>query len=187
MILLPGEVAQLFIFEERYRQLVSDWEESGQGFGIPYAHKGILSGVGSLVEVNRIIKKNPDGTSHIEIRCTNVFKISTFNNRFGERLYPGGTAEIIDTNLLQQASDDVINELKSFLKKNDPDHYTEEAKIKKNVYEVARLAKISDSDKVKLISRKSHEKQEQILMNHFRLEAAIYAQRGSKWRDIILN
>ncbi len=187
MILLPGEVTQLFIFEERYRQLVSDWELYGIEFGIPYAKNGILTGVGSLVEVTRIIKKNPDGTSHIEIRCTDVFNITTFNNTFGEKLYPGGLAKLMESSQFPPASLEVMTGLEVYLKNNNLELFSESLVAKMNVYDAARLAKISDVDKVKLISRKGLERQEQILLNHFKLEAAIHAQRNSKWRDIILN
>ncbi len=187
MILLPGEVAQLYIFEERYRQLVADWESTGMGFGIPFARNGVLTNVGSLVEVKQILKKNADGSSHIQIECVDVFKVIAFNNQFGDKLYPGGSASILHRSTLPRVSEAVMSELDEFLKNNYPDQIPMALSTTLDVYDVGRLAKLSDDDKIKLLKRSEHQRQEQLLINHFKLEAALFSQKGSQWRNIILN
>ena len=43
MLLLPGETKMLHIFEERYKQLVSDCLANQAHFGIPYSSNKFLT------------------------------------------------------------------------------------------------------------------------------------------------
>src|SRR5436190_1351215 len=48
MLLLPGETTKLYIYEERYKQLVNDCLANQASFGIPFLEKGLINDFGSV-------------------------------------------------------------------------------------------------------------------------------------------
>ena len=54
LALLPGETTKLYIFEERYRQLVDDCLDNDASFGIPFMERGKVHRFGYEVKINRI-------------------------------------------------------------------------------------------------------------------------------------
>src|ERR1051325_5817334 len=70
MVLFPGETTKLYIFEERYKQLVDDCLENDASFGIPYIEKGKVQKFGCEVKINRILKTYENGGMDILIEST---------------------------------------------------------------------------------------------------------------------
>lgn len=82
LILLPGEVKPLHIFEERYKKLVHDCltgAEPGASrpFGILYAHASGMATVGTSVIIRRVLKRHADGRCDILVQGENVFCFKT--------------------------------------------------------------------------------------------------------------
>ena len=82
MVLFPGTVVPLHIFEERYRQMVTDILETDRRFGLLY-HDSDESGpflnepghVGTIAEIRRH-QPLPDGRSMILVRGVRRFQIA---------------------------------------------------------------------------------------------------------------
>jgi Lon protease-like protein len=78
LILLPGEVKPLHIFEERYKKLVHDClidAEPGTSrpFGILYAHASGMASIGTSVVIRRVLKKHADGRCDILVQGQHIF------------------------------------------------------------------------------------------------------------------
>ena len=88
IVVYPGDILPLHIFEERYRQLVDDCEAGDPSFGIPTFLNNKLE-YGSKVILDRVVKKYPNGTSDIICRGIRVFNIDEFVNPYPEKMYAG--------------------------------------------------------------------------------------------------
>jgi len=94
LVAFPGEALNLHIFEPRYRELLSEVEESGGGFGIcVFVDK--LSDFGTEVILEKINKRYEDGRLDIQARGMRVYKILTFDNPIKGRLYAGGNVSFL--------------------------------------------------------------------------------------------
>ncbi|WGK64244.1 LON peptidase substrate-binding domain-containing protein [Croceiramulus getboli] len=88
LVVFPGEQLALHIFEDRYQQLIHDCEHEQITFGIPaYINKKMLYGTEvSLVSVE---KRYDTGACDIICQGEKVFRIQSFFNQWGEKLYAG--------------------------------------------------------------------------------------------------
>ncbi len=187
LFLLPGESTRLHIFEERYKQLLSDYGGAGASFGIPFTEKGILSGLGSLVEVSKVIREYPNGSADIEVRCTDLFKIEQFFIRMGEKLYPGGDVVIMESDAFPPISDSLFKALDSFIKEHRPEQFKEILSPHLNVIGVARILQLDEGQKMKLVRSTRHENMEKLLLNQINVMNALYKQHGSIQGNLFLN
>ncbi len=98
--LLPGEELPLKIFEPRYIQLITECEQSGKPFGIPFIQKGDIARYGSEVEIQSIIAKNSLNEMVILVKGIRNFHLIDFYNQLPGKLYGGGIIEYIDDKFL---------------------------------------------------------------------------------------
>lgn len=94
LVAFPGEELNLHIFEPRYKELLADVESSGSTFGI-CAYLNTLSGFGTEVKLERVIKRYEDGRLDIRTRGLRPFKILSFDNPMPGKPYAGGNIEFL--------------------------------------------------------------------------------------------
>jgi len=93
LVLFPGEVIPLYIFEPRYKELVSDCKKDKISFGILYSKKSGLLDVGAQVSLHEIKKIYPDGTLDIKVMAHKLFNLKEFYDQMPDKLYSGGEVE----------------------------------------------------------------------------------------------
>jgi Lon protease-like protein len=187
VFLLPGETATLHIFEERYRQLLEDCQNVSIGFGIPYTSNGFITEFGCVVELKRIIKRHPNGSSDIEIEAVDVFKVDQFYMRMGEKLYPGGDVILLNYTDYPPVSENLMRALEIYVKHIDPTKFPELLLTDLNAFDVARILNIGEEEKIKLAKAGTQEKRERLLMENIRFLEAVGKQSNSVKGDIFLN
>ncbi len=96
LVVFPGELLPLHIFENRYQQLIADCETTQITFGIP-AYLNRRMTYGTEVELLEIKKKYPNGASDVICRGIRAFRIQDFYPSYSEKLYAGATVEFIET------------------------------------------------------------------------------------------
>jgi uncharacterized protein len=116
---LPGELVPLHIFEPRHRQLFSDLERLDLKFGIFCNHELNEKKIGSVMKLESVIKKYPDGESDVVVRCIDMFSMSKMLRTFRDKLYPG--AEVTHWNIDEEemAGPDVYAAFNDFQKKRN--------------------------------------------------------------------
>jgi Lon protease-like protein len=87
LVLLPGEVVPLHIFEERYRTMIGECLEDGTEFGIVWAGEDGVRDVGCAAEVAQLIETTEDGRMNILAKGTRRF---TLDRRIEDMAYPAG-------------------------------------------------------------------------------------------------
>jgi len=96
LIVFPGEVQPLHIFEPRYRQLIREMDESKEIFGIPFLTEDTICEYGSGVVVHKILATSPSGEMDVLVRGVNLFRIKAMEEHLPGKLYGGGTVEFLD-------------------------------------------------------------------------------------------
>lgn len=75
VVLFPGAVLPLHIFEERYKELIGEAIEKQSEFGIVFANERGLANVGCSAVVEEILKRYPDGRMDVLTRGRRRFEI----------------------------------------------------------------------------------------------------------------
>ena len=69
IVVYPGQTVPLYVFEDRYKEMIADCEPEGGGefapFGISFVDEGEISEVGCTAVVSEIAKRHADGSMHV--------------------------------------------------------------------------------------------------------------------------
>ena len=183
IFLLPGEISYLHIFEPRYKQLLKDVEEEGIPFGIYFQGTENRLNIGTMVELDKVIKRHSRGELDISVHATRIFKLEWFFENLNDKLYPGG--EIKWPNFEEQeASEKVFNEFKALMDIKSPNEIVE---LPKKTFEVASFLNLRSIEKLELVQMKSLESQDKFLLSHIRLDTAIAKQENDSHFNFNLN
>jgi Lon protease-like protein len=93
LVLLPGEVVPLHIFEERYKLMIGECLENDTEFGIVWLSDEGLKEVGCTAAVTRVIDQMEDGRMNILVEGSNPFRLL---RRIEELPYPAGDVELLE-------------------------------------------------------------------------------------------
>ncbi len=93
-IFFPGETVPLHIFELRYKQLINDCREEAITFGIPvYINDSMQYGV--EVQLVEVVTSYENGEMDVVCVARQVFKLLSFEKQIDNKLYSGGTVELL--------------------------------------------------------------------------------------------
>jgi Lon protease-like protein len=89
IVVYPGEVLNLHIFEPRYKQLISECFSSKKPFGIPTVLNNAVTELGTLVEISEMVTVHEDGKMDIRVKGLQVFRILEVVKELPDKLYSG--------------------------------------------------------------------------------------------------
>ncbi len=95
-IFFPGETVPLHIFEDRYKQLISDCRKEAITFGIPVYINDRIE-FGTEVQLVEVVTTYEDGEMDVVCVARQVFEIVEFESNLEGKLYAGGTVNFLDT------------------------------------------------------------------------------------------
>lgn len=93
LVMLPGEVVPLHIFEPRYRLMIGECLDSETGFGVVWTGEDGLRDVGCGAEVTKVLERLEDGRMNILTQGTQAFHLS---RRIEDMPYPAGDVEWLE-------------------------------------------------------------------------------------------
>ena len=93
LVLLPGELVPLHIFEERYKQMIGECLDEEREFGILWLADDELKEVGCAARVTRVLERFEDGRMNILAEGTTPFRME---RRIGDMAYPAGDVVLLD-------------------------------------------------------------------------------------------
>ena len=187
VFLLPGEKSKIHIFEPRYKQLLKDCEESQSLFGIPFILNNSMSEYGSVVKVTNELATHADGSSDIEILCTDIFKIKSYHPQMGEKLYPGGNVILLNTESSQPVSENLMSELGKYLQESDQALTSDMLSIELDAYGAGRIIPLNGLEKIQLVKAGNPRTKEKILLNKLKILSQLQKQIKSIDHNIFLN
>jgi hypothetical protein len=153
MVLLPGESATLHIFEERYKQLVSDCLLNGAHFGIPFVYQKKIQDFGIEVKINNVTKKYENGEMDIVIEGVRVFHLIEYSEILSPKLYGAGVIEYEEF-LKDQPSHFLQLLVKEFLWISQQKMISLDVFENVSIYGIARLIDLSPLEKYELLKAK---------------------------------
>lgn len=115
IVLFPGASYPLHIFEERYKELVSESMRARRPFGINLVDGGRMFEVGCRVLVTRILKEYPDGRRDVVVTGSARYRVTAV--RPNERLFLTADVALFDDVVevrdreVMQAAIELYNEL----------------------------------------------------------------------------
>lgn len=151
LVLLPGETTKLYIYEERYKQLINECLNNEASFGIPYLEKGVITEFGCEVKIKRILKTYENGEMDVLIEGTNLFKLIEFSKVLKPKLYGAGIIEHINIQQkvqLNNLQDAIVNYFGTV--QNQFIDYDTVAGL--SVYNVASSLQLTHPEKYRLIA-----------------------------------
>ena len=102
MVILPGELLPLHIFEERYKRMIGHCLQNAEPFGIVFRDaEGTAHRVGCTARVTEVLERFEDGRMNIVVAGEQPFKVL---ERFEQPDYPAGEVEPIEAS--EEADDD---------------------------------------------------------------------------------
>jgi len=93
LVLLPGEVVPLHIFEERYKLMIGECLEEEREFGIVWLAEDALKDIGCAARITQVLERLEDGRLNILVEGTTPFRLE---RRIGDLPYPAGDIELLD-------------------------------------------------------------------------------------------
>ena len=93
LVLLPGEVIPLHIFEERYKQMIGECLENESSFGIIWMSDEGLQPVGCSAEITQLLERMEDGRMNILVEGGHPFRVT---RPIEDMDYPAGDVELLD-------------------------------------------------------------------------------------------
>lgn len=89
IVVFPGEIVPLHIFEERYIQLIEDAIKQNKPFGIPSVINEHVNELGTLVQIREVVKRYDYGRFDIRVEGTEIFRILEIIKTIPDKFYHG--------------------------------------------------------------------------------------------------
>lgn len=170
IVVLPEESVALHLFEPRYRELFHDFK-NGNPFVILFSEEERLAEIGSLVYIEEIIQEFPDGTVDVVVKGLSPITKDHFINLFPNKMYAAIEGKKLPTYC--KPSDELI-------KKSVPYFNSIKKNLNKNqaisTYSIARLLCLEEDKKLKILSAKSEDEINKILLNEVKLLSKMFDQ-----------
>ena len=91
IVVFPGEIIPLHIFEPRYRELVQLLQGGEmERFGISPVLKGQVQRIGTNMILLDVTKTYPDGRMDIEVRALDRYLLEEYDDEMAGYTFPGG-------------------------------------------------------------------------------------------------
>ena len=190
VVIYPGEILNLHIFEPRYKELVKECFENKKPFGVPAVINGNVAEYGTLVTIKEIAKEYDNGEMDIVTNGTVVFRILEIIKKIPDKLFSGAIVNYPDNSELYLRKDlmqvviKAIRELHRILNISKDFHKPDEDL---NAYDVAHHAGLSMEEEYELLGLFREEQRQEYLKRHLGKVLPVVAEMEVLKERIMLN
>lgn len=176
IIVLPGETRFLHVFETRYKNLFNDLEKYGNYFGIPFISRGNIHDFGSLVKLEKILARFPNGELDVAVKGVDAFSVTRLKAEHPTRLYPYGDIFLLnkDSVVMSKQSINLFEQYSEKVLKIDLNKYP-----KLSFYVIANSIGLTDFEKYEILIQQDEKAMNKTLTNHLRLKNILAHQYNS--------
>jgi Lon protease-like protein len=187
MVILPGEVRTLHIFEPRYKQLIKDCLENDAHFGVPFVRKdGRLDIFGTEVKISKIVKSYPEGEKDIIVEGVVPFLMQQYNPTLKPKLYGAANIERYTESTIS-ARGELFELLSVFLLKVKKRKVKVEDLMGVSIYTVANLFDLTNEERLDLIAERDLILKENMMINKLKLFIQIHKAEQQTRGHFLLN
>ena len=179
VVILPGELLPLHIFEERYKRMIGHCLDNAEPFGIVFRDEGgNAHRIGCMARVTEVVERFDDGRMNVVVAGEQPFKVL---ERFEAGDFPAGEVEPIDANDEREEEDpeaasvarEAFAELVRRVSGEPPDSAELEAE---NSYGIAARVELPPDTKQALLELRSEPDRMRMLGNALRALVAALAR-----------
>jgi Lon protease-like protein len=155
IVMLPGELVPLHIFEERYKLMIGECLEEEREFGIVWMSDDGLADVGCTGRVTQVLEEMDDGRMNILVQGARPFRLIA---RIPDLPYPAATIELLDDDdpAKPQAALDAARERYATLVERVTDHRPDEGELAElDSYGMAATIEFAPPPKQQLLEERS--------------------------------
>jgi Lon protease-like protein len=190
IVVYPGEVVNLHIFEPRYKQLVNECHTEGKPFGIPTVIDNKLNEMGTLVRITEIVKVYDNGEMDIRTHGLRVFRVLEMIKSVPDKLFSGAIVNYPDNiegpgkRLLMLKVIAAIRELHRLLNISKDFHKPDEELAS---YDIAHHAGLSLEQEYELLGLLREEQRQEYLKRHLGKVLPVIAEMETLKEKVKLN
>ncbi len=168
IVVFPGEILNLHIFEDQYKQLIKDCHSINKPFGIPTVIQDTKSEMGCLVQIDQIAQTYDGGEMDIRTRGLKVFRILEVINNIPDKMYKGAIVNypansIFPQPLLMPPIMDLVRKLHHLLNVSKKFGRNDEELIS---YDIAHHVGFSITEEIELLALTNEPHRLQYISNH---------------------
>lgn len=190
IVVYPGEIVNLHIFEPRYKQLVNECYTEGKPFGIPTVIDNKLNEMGTLVKITELVKVYDSGEMDIRTQGLRVFRVLEMIKSVPDKLFSGAIVNYpdnIESTGKRQLMLKVINAIRELHRLlnitkdfNKPDEELAS-------YDIAHHAGLSLEQEYELLSLLREEQRQEYLKRHLGRVLPVIAEMETLKEKVKLN
>ncbi|MBS1664275.1 MAG: LON peptidase substrate-binding domain-containing protein [Bacteroidetes bacterium] len=190
IVVYPGEIVNLHIFEPRYKQLVNECYKEEKPFGIPTVIDNRLNEMGTLVKIVEMVKVYDNGEMDIRTQGMRVFRTLELIKAIPDKLYSGAIVNYPDNiegpgkrDLMQRVVN-AIRELHRLLKISKDFHKPDE---ELSAYDLAHHAGLSIEQEYELLGLLQEIQRQEYLKRHLGAVLPVIAEMETLKERVKLN
>ena len=190
IVVYPGEIVNLHIFEPRYKQLVNECHTEGKPFGIPTVIDNKLNEMGTLVRITEIVKVYDNGEMDIRTHGLRVFRVLEMIKSVPDKLFSGAIVNYPDNiegpgkRQLMLKVIGAIRELHRLLDISKDFHKPDEELAS---YDIAHHAGLSLEQEYELLGLLREEQRQEYLKRHLGKVLPVIAEMETLKEKVKLN
>ena len=116
IVVFPGEILNLHIFEPQYKQLIRECIDGKKQFGIPPVFDKKIGEFGTLMEITELVQEYDNGGMDIRTRGLDVFRVLEVIKDVPDKLYHGAIVNYPD-NVTEPGDTSISNLILSEVKR----------------------------------------------------------------------
>lgn len=190
IVVYPGEMVNLHIFEPRYKQLINECYNEGKPFGIPTVIDNRLSEMGTLVRITELVKVYDNGELDIRTLGLRVFRVLEMIRNVPDKLFSGAIVNYPDNSEgpvkreLMQRVVNAIRELHRLLNIEKDFHKPDEELAS---YDIAHHIGLSLEQEYELLGLLREEQRQEYIKRHLGKVLPVIAEMETLKEKVKLN
>ncbi|HET6253866.1 MAG TPA: LON peptidase substrate-binding domain-containing protein [Puia sp.] len=190
IVVYPGEIVNLHIFEPRYKQLVNECYSEDKPFGIPTVIDNRLNEMGTLVRITEVVKQYENGEMDIRTQGLRVFRMLELIKTVPDKLFSGAIVNYPDNiegpgkQALMEKVINAMRELHRLLNITKEFHKPDEELAS---YDIAHHAGLSLEQEYELLGLLREEQRQEYLKRHLGKVLPVIAEMETLKEKVRLN
>lgn len=189
LVVFPEEQLNLHIFEERYKQLITDCFSQDLEFGIPVVQKNKNLRIGTTVKVVEIDRQYPDGRMDVITKGIQRFTIQSYSDPMEQKLYAGAVLEYFDylDNPDFAMNIEIINSIKKLYTVMKVKQDVNEDELSFRIYQSVHKIGLTVNQEIQLLELNSELERQHFVLDHLKHLIPIVSNLDLMKRKISMN
>jgi Lon protease-like protein len=182
VVLFPEMLLPLHIFEERYKEMISECLRSNSAFGILYAHDDRVEMIGCIAEISQVTKRYSDGRMDLIAVGRERFQVSFFDS---EKVYLRGSVELVpDSEGGQEPTEDLARQIlevyyqvSMLMGQRDAQEFNSQSSLRGLAFKLASSLPLENGIRQRILEARSEDRRLEELAGHLTALIPVLTER----------